>query len=338
MEKSSSTSSSERPSLWSRLPGAAVSMVVGCLLLTLACWAGIAAGVDRDKPTLIFVGDSFTGNYRFEAGDRLEDLTEEALGARWQVFNFARPGARTLDMLMQVHQAQTLVGDVELVVLPLFVSKFQVGDPYVRLDKRGDNLKWLRLSTSSGPVLDSFGAEYLKKLTIHKLGLLVGFYELLEHQFVERVQQPSDRARMRSDPPARRRAIDAKSDRHAQMWGGVAFDEAAFGTTGAAQDLSLLIDNLKAQGIPLLIVLIPAGNMDVVDRKFSPEGKANLERARQASRSWCAQRDVPSIDLTQRLPGQLYDDFTHLKEVEGNAIITRAITAWMSSDGALERL
>ena len=343
MAQSSSTSSSEaRPA--GRWPKAALWSVAGCLVLTGLCWAGVwVAAAPADKCVLL-VGDSFTGNYRFEAGSRLQDLMEAELPDDWSARNFARPGARTLDMLMQVYQAETLMGRVDRVVLPLFVTKLAVGPGYIRLDKRGDNLKWLPLTGRAPAPSEILNDEEQKKLVIHKLGLLVGFYDLIEYLYVEHFQSPRERAEMRLDPPSRRAKINAKNARRAKGWDTYELDwtdrrdmqRGRIATSQAAIDLDLLIRVLEDKGIPLLIIWLPMGNMDIVRDTFSPRAQANLARVAEVARGWSDARGVPSVDLIHGLPGVHYDDFTHLKTVEGNRIVAHIAAQWAqtgSTDG-----
>ncbi len=331
MAPSSSTSSSEgtRRRLW---PWAAILAVAGCALVTCACWLSVRSTVDSKRPLLLYVGDSFTGNYRLAPGDRLEDRTPVVL-PRWQVRNFAWPGARTLDMLLQVHKAQTLLGRVDRVVLPLFVTKFAVAPPYIRLDKRGDNLKWLRADSSSLAVTVTLDDEHEKKLLVHKLGLLVGFYDLLEQLYVERVQWPAERDAIAGDPAERRARIDAKNAGRARSWNDRNVDADAIATSPAARDLDLLAKYLEGQGIPLLVVWLPVGNMDIVRARFSETARDNLATVRQAALEWTRSRGIDHVDLVDALPGRYYDDFTHLDEVAGIEVVVDAVSAWVRGSG-----
>ena len=157
----------------------------------------------------MWVGDSFTGNYRFEPGERLQDLLGAEMGAEWTVVNHARPGARTLDIFMQVDQARLFHGEPDAVILPLQVSKLMPWESPVRMDKRGDNLKWWDVDLSS-PLWTSFNEEYRRKVLIHKLGLLAGFLDGIEYLYVEHVQNPLEREQMRKDAPKRQERIAKK--------------------------------------------------------------------------------------------------------------------------------
>jgi hypothetical protein len=323
---------SRRP-LRQLIPKAALWAVAASLGLSLACWLGVWLATEHGDRNVVLIGDSFTGNYRFEVGERIEDRLQTALGPQWRVWNAARPGARTLDMLLQLHQARTLHGDPDLVVLPLFVTKFAVDKPYLRLDKRGDNLKWLRLDSAAGPVLDSLDTEHWKKLAIHKAGLLVGFYDLLEYAWIEAVQSPNERAAMRAHDAGRARAIEAKIASHAREWQRIDPTAPGFADGPAARDLDLLVTYARTERIPLLILLIPVGNMDAVARVFSPLAQQHLEQARQVTRAWCERRGVAAVDLTDAIPGRTYDDFTHLNRVDGNDVLASAVAGFVRGGG-----
>lgn len=315
-----------------KLPLAALIALGVCLLASAGTLVGSRLRVQRDRTLVIFIGDSFTHNYRFGEGQRLEDLLGRELGDAYQVFNLARAGARPLDLLLQIHRGELILGPVHRVVLPLTLDKFVIADPrrHARLDKRGDNLKWLALSRDSRRTVATFDAELWRKLVVHKLGLLFGFYDALEEEFVERLQSPWERDQMRRDSPRRRRAIQRKTRELARFYDALPPDRLRL-DNAAGRDLVLAVEYTRRKGIPLLVVLLPVGNMDVVKSEFSPRARANLEALRRASLDWCRQQDVPCVDLTQRLPGAYYDDFTHLKHVAGNQIIVDSVKGFVRS-------
>jgi len=313
-----------------KLPRAALLAVVGWALVTLVGYAVVRLQSDTSKKTLVFVGDSFTGNYRFAAPQRLQDLAETALAPAWQVFNYGRPGAFTLDILLQLQQAQRLTGRVDAVVLPLFVSKFLVTGPYARLDERGDNLRWLQLDATACDMVATFNMELWKKLAIHKAGLLFGVYDLLQYAYIESVQSPQERAQMRASPPERRVAIQAHVIGHARTWDTVDLKQSNFLDSPAARDLELFVSHAKAERIAVLIALIPNGDPEEIALQFSQRAKANLQTARTQMLDWCHKHGVASVDLTDRLGGHVYDDFTHLNDVRGNRVIVAAVQRWVA--------
>ncbi|MCO4760203.1 MAG: SGNH/GDSL hydrolase family protein [Myxococcales bacterium] len=293
------------------------------LVLSLATWMGVRASLSSTKPTLLLVGDSFTGNYRMDDGDRIQDLLAADV-SKYHVVNLARPGARTLDMALQVHQAALLGLSPSVVVAPMFVSKFRSTEGYIRLDKRGDQLKWLELSRS-GRFFASFDAQYKKKVLIHKIGLLFGFFDLAEHLYLQHVQWPIERSRMRKDPPARRAKIQKKLKAHAKVWEAAGTSDELLFNTGSAHDFELLAADVKARGARLIVVLIPAGNMDAARASFSDVALGKLEKTRRQVHAYLKRRNIEVVDVVDELPGRHYDDFTHMKTREGNAILARAV-------------
>ena len=312
-------------------PNAALLSVLGCLALSTSCYLSVRYSADDDGPLLLYAGDSRTGNYRFAPGDRLQDLTPERIPEGWLVHNYAWPGARPLDILLQIQKAETLLGHVDRVVVPLSVSRFRVGDPYLRLDKRGDNLKWLHADSLSLPTLETLDHEHKKNLLIHKLGLLMGFYDWIELMVVKNIQWPHEREIALNDPPKRRAKINAKTRRRATQWDTVPINPESFLESPAARDMDLLVDYLDAQSIPLLIVWLPVGNMDAVAATFSEKGRARLEEVRRLAVQWSRSRGVDHIDLVHSFKGEHYDDFTHLKTREGNQVIVDAVANWFAT-------
>ncbi len=307
------------------------------LLLTLAIPLGLTllaaipafSQADDEQPVAIFIGDSFTGNYRFEPGTRLQDLLEDKMPG-WQVFNHARPGAQPLDYYMQVHQALWLHPRVDAVVLPIQVSKLMPGENPVRMDKRGDNLKWWNVDLSS-PLWASLNNEYRKKVLIHKAGLFFGFLDMAEYLYVEEIQSPMERAQMRENSADRQKKMAAKAKRVATYWNDYTVDIARVMTSRGVQDLAFLIADLKARAIPIHAILVPGGNPTIVRDHFPPQAKQTLRDAAEATRHWCRAMDISYTDVIDALPGESYDDFYHLKELPGNDRVAEAAKAWLMS-------
>lgn len=316
----------------SRLPRVPLLVLAFCLLLTGLAWAGVRVTASSDRKHLIWLGDSFTGNYRMAAPERLQDLSAARLGADWQVWNFGAPGAFALDILLQAHSAWTLTGKVDAVVVPLFVSKLRTTQDYPRLDGRGETLKWLRLTDDAEPVLAALDAGLHKKLAVHKAGLwLFGSLDLASWLWRESVQWPWERERMRANPPERQQAMAKKAAEHAAMW-QQPLDPASLTTSAAARDLQLLFGWAKAKQIKVLVLLLPAGDPDYIAASFQAEAKANHRAARDVLASWCAAQGVDTADMTEALGGGLYDDFTHLKHARGNQILVDAVAKWLGTE------
>ena len=73
------------------------------------------------------------------------------------------------------------------------------------------------------------------------------------------------------------------------------------------------------------------------DELATPRAKANLDMARGQMLDWCQQQGVAAVDLTDRLGGHVYDDFTHLKDVRGNRVIVDAVQRWVAGGTQLVR-
>ena len=311
--------------LLDNFPRAALLCLGFCLLTSLACLVACRLRVDADKKVMLLVGDSFTGNYRFAKGERLEDMFNADPASGRQAFNFAHAGARTLDMLMLIGKGRMLLGRVDMVVLPLFVDKFMISDDYIRLDKRGDDLKWLDLGASTADLRAEFDREMWKKLVIHKAGLLTGVYDLGEQLYIDYIQSPMERADMLNESPQRRAKIIEKTKATGERWDKTDITAEWYKNNQAARDLSLAVDYARKEGIPLLAVLIPAGNPEAAAELFSERAQSNLELVRRATAGWCRERNLPVVDLVEVMPGRCYDDFPHIKSPECNRLTVDAV-------------
>ena len=311
-------------------PFVPIAVVTFCVLLSTLSLAIVSHQSNDEKPLLVFVGDSFTGNYRFHKGQRLQDQVESMTEGEWQAFNHARPGARTLDIVMQAHQARWFHDRVDAVVLPLQISKLMPWESPVRMDKRGDNLKWWNVDLES-PLWASFDEEYKKKVLIHKIGLLMGFLDLGEFLFVEHIQSPKEREEMRADPPKRREKILKKIEAIEDHWTETSVVVQDVFDSQAARDLEVLVEDLQTAGIPLLVVVVPTGNPQVVQEQFSEEAQRHIKEAEEATLAWCKNHNLTVVNLATSLPGSAYDDFAHLKGIEGNKAITLPVVEWLRS-------
>ena len=93
------------------------------------------------------------------------------------------------------------------------------------------------------------------------------------------------------------------------------------GESQAARDLAALKTHLDRLGIPLLVLIVPAGNPEA-SKAFTSAARQHLEDARMATRNWCDSQGIPWRDVVEELPGEAYDDFAHLRGVEGNRVLS----------------
>ena len=68
----------------------------------------------------------------------------------------------------------------------------------------------MNIGGHSEHVFKTFNGELWKKLLIHKLGLLVGFYDYLKHLFICHIQSPIERIQMRENSLSRQEKIRQK--------------------------------------------------------------------------------------------------------------------------------
>ena len=54
-----------------RLPRVPLAVLGCCIALTTLSYAAVTSQSTDERPLVVFVGDSFTGNYRFDEGQRL---------------------------------------------------------------------------------------------------------------------------------------------------------------------------------------------------------------------------------------------------------------------------
>jgi len=313
------------------LPWVGVSVFAVCLTLSVLCLLAASQTASSKIPIAVFAGDSFTGNYRFDEGERLQDLVGHELDGEVEVLNHAKPGARTLDIFMQVHQALWFHPRMDAVIIPLQTSKLLPWESPARMDKRGDNLKWWDVDLDS-ELWASLNMEYRRKVVIHKAGLLVGFIDMIEYLYVTHIQSPRERAEMREDRPSRREKIKRKIRDISQHWNDTPVVQSEVFESQASQDLEMLVRDLKERDVAILIVIVPTGNPELVSEVFSAQAQRNIEDARLTTVAWCNRNEVDFVDLSKSLPGSAYDDFSHLKGVEGNQVIASAVSQWIKGN------
>lgn len=261
--------------------------------------------------------------------DRLQNILEVMLGPNWKVDNIGWPGARPLDYLMQTHQAITLGLKPDLIVADLSPHRFLPSRGYVRLDKRGDNLKWFRLEMPSREAISSLNSELIKKLVIHKVGLLFGFYDYLDYLFVSKIYWPSKQKKMGDEK--RKRAILESARITAGIWDTLQVNENTMLSSGPKRDYALFTQDLKSRNLPLLVVLLPAGHPGFIERYFSKKAQENLDKTYEVTKEWLEASNTPYLDLYHKIPSEHYDDMSHIYTRAGNKIITDAIHEWMKN-------
>ena len=318
-----------------RFPQAILLCLFAGVLATLAAlviarWY-CAAGPDRK--VLVLVGDSYLANYRLPPGERMEELLQQELGPGWVVHNFAKPGARTLDFDLQLQQALTLSGRVDLVVADLFPHKLMPEPNYSRLNGRGDGLKWLRLWDDRAGLHDSLDVGLRKQMAIQNLGLyLYGFYDGAEYLFNRFIQQPNERAAMTQSPAARRSRIEEYARKMATAWAARNLTPDSLLQSQAASDLSLLTQDARARQLPLVFLLLPHGNTGLVQQFYAPQAQGQVAIARNATLAWMERQQTPWIDLNGALSAEDFDDMWHVKGVESSRKMAIRIAAWVKAN------
>jgi hypothetical protein len=310
-------------------PKAFLWLLISFIVLNLISYFSFSLQHNSDKKTVFLIGDSFTGNYRFDEGDRLQDIIEKDY-SEFQTFNLARPGARTLDMLMQLHQGIFLFGKPDKVILPIYSNKtLNFSDKYHRLDKRGDNLKWLQVSKSSERVYNSLDDEHKKKLLIHKLGLFTGFYDAFEYLFVNYLQWPKEREQAINSSEKRNAKIAKKNKTLGMKWskGEVSLD--AFNESKAMDDLNLLIKFVKDQNIDITFLILPPGNLDVVG-DFNIVAKNKIHLSHRFMVNFMYEHDLKFIDLFFNFKGEWFDDFRHPIDPKSNEMISTQLKPFLT--------
>jgi len=79
-----------------------------------------------DKYRIAVVGDSFTWGQGVEEKDRFSNLIQDALGPRYEVFNFGRPGNNMPEHLQVLQTALTTSPD--FVLLQLYINDWETAD------------------------------------------------------------------------------------------------------------------------------------------------------------------------------------------------------------------
>lgn len=313
-------------------PWALTACLLFCVLSGLATWGLVRLYYKDDRKVAVLVGDSFVANYRLEAGERLEDRIAEKLGPEWRVVNYAWPGSRPSDFLLEVHQARMLTGRVDLVVANLFPDKFLPQGQYVRFNRRGDWLKWLPWGDDPAKLGLSLDEGQRTQRVVHKLGLLLfAPFDVAEQWFTTHVQQVSERKKFKADGPERAARIEKYAAAQDSVWALRTHTPDSVMNTPAAQDMALLVQDMQARGTPLVFTLLPFGNPGLVKRHFGHTALARVATARAGTEAWLRHWKADWVDLEGDLSESDFDDLWHVKSAHSSDVIADHVADWVRS-------
>ncbi len=290
---------------------------------------------------VVLLGDSETANFRLPPGHRLHEAIErDDPGAR--VWNFARPGSFTGDYYLLLQKALFLGIKPERVVALYSPGKFhyragipgaRVLKPPLRFYYEDANLKWLPLNAEGFAYWRTLAPDDKKEAIIQKPVLLTtGYYEILSEIWERQFVWPYSRRKMEKIGPERAAYRERNARAGSRDWESafMAVRDEDFENFIQARDFELLIANLNERGIPLLVVLFPTGNPELLEKYVSQEAKNNLEYAHLQMVRWLGRRGVTTIDLggpgeAVHFPPSAWDDLHHLKDPAAIAYVARRI-------------
>jgi hypothetical protein len=310
-----------RPIQWlfRTFPAASRAIAIG-LSATLILFVGLRIRFLDSRPALFLIGDSAIGNYRFDPGHRLQDeLSRLDPGTR--VANWAEPGATPLDYFLQWHLGALATGKPSTVVVAFEPDKFLPEICHHRLDEDGRNLRWIPWDRS--------GWELFRILTPHERNVAVvqqistlffGIADWGRYLWIQHIQWPKERSRMRAATPERRKKIEAAAGKLGRGYDSIPIPDAAkFAALPLSRDAALLMRSLKRSGIEARAVLLPYGNPDLMRKTWPSTTGPKLDSILSLTRNWLDAQGIAFVDLNSaadmaHFPDSVWDDLAHFKD------------------------
>lgn len=285
---------------------------------SLALLIGLRIWLDDARPKVWLLGDSCIGNYRPRPGERLED----ALGSRLpdtKVRSWAEPGARPYDLWLQDRKGRLLAGKPSAIVVAFSPDKFY-GDSLDRFDEGGANLRWLPWDRDGLRLLERLDASEFDAAVAEQFDVL-GFAvaDAARALWLRHVQWPWERRRMLEASPDRARRIEEKTR---QLGKGVEAmepgDDASFASMPRTRDMEQVLGFWKAEAIPVLVILHPYANPQLLARTWSTKALDRRDCVNALMHRWLERQPIKVIDLNEperlaSFPDSTWDDHSHLK-------------------------
>ena len=290
------------------------------------------------RPSVFLVGDSGIGNYRLDRGSRLHDQVERTLGGKVGSYNWAEPGARTGDFYLQYAFGTLLAGTPRYVVVALSPDKLLCDGPQSRFDDDGRNLRWIPWTRGGLRYWRNLEGRERSLAVVQQVGaFLFGEYDLARMAWIQLVQWPSQRGRMRTGGPERRHRIECKfEEKVASFERGAGLSDSAIEARQIVKDFELSVRAFRDDGVQPLVVLLPTCNPDLARRILPAASLAQRDTIDAKVRRWLDRQGLQYIDynLPDRIaqfPDSSWDDAEHLKKPESFGIVAADIGGWVSA-------
>jgi hypothetical protein len=155
--------------------------------------------------------------------------------------------------------------------------------------------------------------------------------------WVHLVQWPLERDRMLRASCDRRREIERASSGAGAAFGSTPIgDSTVFSGTVQARDADFLLRSLREQGVESVVVLMPFGNPDLLQKTWSAAALANRDRVVELMKAWLDRRNVAYVDFNSpaelaHFPDRSWDDPVHLKDPGAFAYMSERIAPVLQS-------
>lgn len=321
----------------------AISRTFALLIaINLMTWICLRIAFCDSRPHVYLLGDSCIRNYQMTPGKRMEDILQGML-PDMRVENWAEAGTSPLDFLLQLNKGDVLSPHPAYVIVVMAPDKMLGLDTPFRVHNA--DLRWLPLNRIGLQIWNTLSPQERSSAALEKANLLLyGFADLIRAAVANYWKWPHDRAVMRHNSPRRRREIKYQ----AQLF-GKALDVTAVGTDAdfdtliRTRDTRLLLDILRHEHIPHLVILHPCGNPTLLSQTFSPRALAKRDTVILRMRDWLNARKTAYIDFNlpnklDHFPDSVWDDKSHLKAAPPVYYLSQQTATWLTAQSRASRM
>lgn len=281
------------------------------------------------RPKLFLLGDSGFCNYRLAKGENLEDQMSAMLPDQ-QILNFAKPGARPIDLVLQYTRGKSITGTPQRVII-LLSPELLVAVPN-RMDGDGEDLRYIPL--------DADGLAIFRHISPRERNIAV----------VQRVSQfflaPSDATHdlwlrwwkwprkrielLKSGPKRQVKIAEHCAQRGSIMDATKMPSPTEYDTLQTMRDVGLLLDRIKASGVQPEVVILPFGNPDLIAANWSIAAQGKRDTCIARLRDWLGTRRISVLDFNgsewaAAFPGPEWDDMDHMRSPKSYGMIAKRI-------------
>jgi hypothetical protein len=313
---------------WKTFPALSLALT-SAFALSLLC-----AIVERivywdSRPKVFLLGDSGFCNYRLAEGEKLEDQMSTMLADKC-VLNFAKPGARPIDLALQYTRGKAVAGKPDRVIA-LLSPELLLAVPN-RMDGDGEDLRYLPLDADGLAIFRHISPREKNIAVVQRVSqFFLAPTDAAHELWLRWWKWPRKRIELIRSGPKRKVKIAEHCARRGEIMDATKMPTASeYDTLQTMRDVGLLLDRIAISGAKPEVVILPFGNPDLIATNWSTVAQGKRDTSIARLRNWLDRRQISYLDFneaewTTAFPGAEWDDMDHLHSPKSYGLIARRI-------------